>query len=145
MTKGNGAAELDLQDLDIKSIANAGTWLTLRHPTNRKPLTMRVKIAGIDSNVYQKKTFELARRRQEETADGSGPARLSAEDIHERNLELVAACVLGWENVKERGQVLEFKGEASAIDLFKRFDWIYEQVNLAIAERANFLPGSGRS
>lgn len=136
--------DIDLAELDTKAGANEGFWLTLRHPISHRPLVQRLRLLGADSDRYQQKLYELQRRRQQELASGAAE-RLSPEDIHARAVELVAAVTAGWDALKFNGEDLRYEGEASAAKLYRDFPWVYEQANLAVVQRANFLPGSAKS
>jgi hypothetical protein len=132
---------IELSALDTRAGANAGFWLKLRHPVTHALLPgLRLKMLGMDSDRYQAKASELLRRRQEELARGA-PQRITPEEHEERARELLAEAVVGWEGVKIDGKVVEFS-EARRLEILKRFPWIYEQANLAVVDRGNFLPGS---
>jgi hypothetical protein len=132
---------IELSALDTRAGANAGFWLKLRDPVKGKPLPARLKLLGMDSDRYRAKSHELQRRRQEELAQDP-KARLTPDEIEARSMEIVAACTVGWEGLKHKGEALAFKDEASALELYRGWPWIFDQAQLAVLDRANFLPGS---
>ncbi len=132
---------LELEALDTRAGANAGFWLRLREPGKGKPVPARLRLLGMDSDRYREKSWELQRRRQQEAAEDPA-GRLTPQQVEERTRELVAACTVGWEGLRVKGEELKYSGEPSAIELFRRWPWIFEQAHAAILDRANFLPGS---
>lgn len=130
----------DLAALDIGAGAEAGFELQLRHPASRELLPMYITLRGQDSATWREVQRELERRRME-TAQRRGVPVVAA-DIEDDTIELLARTTLGWRGeFTLEGQVLEFS-TARAVDVYRRFLWIREQVAAAGANRANFLPGS---
>lgn len=96
-----------------------------------------IRVVGIDSDVYQGKTNEIQRRRIDEAA--SGRRSLDTPEQRESDaLDLLVAATISW-----RGDdaMAEFSpGEARRI--YNDYRSIAEQIDRAIADRRNFLPGA---
>lgn len=132
--------EIDLAALDTRAGANQGFWLQLRHPATNVPIPPRLQLLGMDSDRYRAKSAELMRRRQDELARGARE-RLTPEELQSRNIELLAEVTAGWEGLRLDGEPYVF-APGKAAELYTRWPWIYEQANVAVTDRANFLPGS---
>lgn len=130
----------DLGALDTRRGGEQGCELQLKHPASGALLPCWVRVRGYDADSYQKKLQEQQASRLERLP-GHKP---SVQEINEQSLELAATLVAGWRGVSLDGEPLEYT-EAAAVKLLKRFPWIREQVEVAAADRGNFLPGSASS
>src|SRR4051812_31372333 len=96
---------MDLSELDTQAGANAGFELELKHPTRREPLGVFITVRGADSDAYQAKAREIARRRLENMAKGEKTA--SPEQVQAESLEMLGAATIGWKNVQLDGKALD--------------------------------------
>jgi hypothetical protein len=134
---------MDLSTLDTRKGSDSGFELQLLHPTTREPLDAFITVLGKDGDAYQQKSAEIKRRRLGRLARGVESA--AAVDLAEAEArELLAACTNGWKGIARDGQEIAFS-ESAAVRLYADFEWIYEQVDAAIHNRANFLPGVSKT
>lgn len=140
--QGNG---LDLSSLDTQKGAGEGFRFELRHPKTNEPLTgWWIHVLGSDSESYQEQLREF-RRRRADILKRNLRASYTPEEAEAEGLELLASATRGWsDKLTLDGAPLQFSQDA-AKKLYARFPWIKEQVDAAVADRANFLPGNGTS
>jgi hypothetical protein len=62
----------------------------------------------------------------------------TVEVIEQENMDLLAVCTVGWKGVVDEGQTLDFN-EANVRKIYKKYPWIYDQVNEAIGTLELFL------
>ena len=123
----------DLSDIDTATACEGGAVLHLVHPTTGAKLGMTITLAGTDSPTYVQAQRALVNKRMR-----SRGAKLTADQIDEDNADLIAACVLDWTGVVEKGAALDCT-RANAKSLFLRFPWVKEQASEFMSDRANFL------
>lgn len=140
--QGNG---LDLSALDTKKGAEEGFRIELRHPKTNEPLVgWWIHVLGSDSDTYQNQLREFQRLRAD-VFKRNMRVTYTPEERENEGLELLAAATRGWsDKLMLDGAPLQFSQDA-AKKLYARFPWIKEQVDAAVADRANFLPGNGTS
>jgi hypothetical protein len=134
---------IDLASLDTISGANAGYELELRHPATKAPLGIFITVLGSDSDTFKELMHDRvndAIRKGALVRQGKDPEIKSSEQLDQEELELLAACTIGFRNIKLDGKILEFS-KKNAYDLYRRMPWIKDQVNKAIANVENFIKG----
>jgi len=115
--------------------ADDGEWLELEHPKTGQPLGIRIKLLGVDSDVYQKQVRKNNDRRFKKRR-----FKLTADEVEAENVELLVAVTKEWENMIEHGQPVEFNAaNVRRIYTDKKYSWIREQVDEFAGDRANFL------
>ena len=130
---------IDLNDLNLTEKAEQGADMVLEHPVTGEPLSqdgkpITIKLAGTDSSAYRKKQRTLQNNRLQKLSRGKKILGSSeAEDC-----DLLAACTLGWSGITEGGKAIPHS-HAAAAALYIKHGWIREQVDLFIADRANFF------
>lgn len=142
---------MDLSKLDMREGADDGRWLQLTHPVTQELLwddekkktgPVRIRLLGADSKKHRSKEYAARNRRLKQMGRGGKRgglmAGVTAEGLEEDATEVMVACTLGWENIQLAGQPLEFTPDA-ARSLYSEHEWIREQVDEFIADRANFL------
>ncbi len=134
---GNVAATEDEgQILEIHD--HRGAPLTFTAPDGtEKPVTVRV--AGTYSKVYRR-AQEMLRERQIRQRR----AKLTGEAVTRQSVELVAACILGWDGFFNAGQPLAYERE-NVIEVLTRAPWIREQVEEAMVDHEGFFTSSSSS
>lgn len=132
---------IDLSTLDTRAGANAGAPVVLTHPVTGAELPATVLIHGHDSDAYREAQISIQRDRLARMARQRGTPP-DPEEVNAEALQLLAACVQGWEGLQQNGQPLAYTGTASALALLQAFPWIREQVDAAVHRRENFLQGS---
>lgn len=143
---------MDLSKLDTVSAAAEGATLHLKHPVTGVPLLdeslksdehpdgapVTITLLGVDSPEYQALDRRLRNRRLAETGRRGAQVKLTAEQIDNEAVQMLAALTVGWQNVGFGETKLEFSREAAA-SLYKKVPWIREQVDEFVADRGNFL------
>lgn len=138
----------DLSQFDTVSGANEGANLELRGPDGKRLLTdngkpWTITVCGADSDRYRKAQRRLTNRRLAQS-QGKRNAKLSAEELEEDAIWMLAECTTGWFGLVLDGQPLDCTVDNAAM-VYTRFPWIKEQVDTFIAERENFLPHAANS
>lgn len=123
----------DLSTLNVVEAANKGTVVDITHPVSGEVLGIKITVAGSDSDIYRKAQRQILNKRLAQRA-----VKTKAEEIENESLELLVKCTLGWEGVEEAGAPIPFSAEA-ARSLYKKYPWLREQVDTAIADRSLFL------
>lgn len=128
---------MDLNRFDTKTKANAGIEFALNDLRTGKPTDAKFRIVGSDSEHFQRLKAERSRKvakRLQET----GAEALTPEEMDEMACEMLAACTLGWSGLNHDGKPVPFSTE-KAKEVYSQYPAIRDQINLAIADRANFL------
>lgn len=125
--------KFDLAQLDLTAKSNDGEWLELEHPVTGEPLGIKIKLAGVDSDIYKKQLRKLQDRRLRK-----GLRTITAEEFEEEQLQLLVACTLDWKGMIYEGKELEPTKENIRM-IYEKFGWIREQVDNFIGDRRNFL------
>jgi len=131
--------------LKLAEAATAGAKLALRHPVTNLPLEDDGKpvcliLAGKDSAQYRKAALALERRYQEDARRMRGAFQVTPEQRRANELSLLVAVTLGWENAELGGETTFTPELARA--LYEQQDWVREQADAFVDDRANFLPAS---
>jgi hypothetical protein len=143
---------MDLKDLDTTAACEHGFELELLHPITGKPLGMFVTVLGRDSDVFTKVQNDQARVRMQKAQRMGQKATFTLEDIDRETIDLLAACTVSWRRIVsdggQKGQEVKTLlvdgselecNKANAVQLYTRFKWVREQVDVAVMDRANFL------
>lgn len=124
---------LDLAQLDTEVLSDEGTWLDLEHPVTGEVLSARIKLAGIDSKIYQKQT-----RKNQDKRLKRFKFKTSSSELENERLALLVAITLDWKDVAENGQALDPTPE-NIRHVYNKYAWIKEQVDAFAGDRANFI------
>lgn len=117
--------------------------IELYHPTTNEPLmdkdgkAMFVEVYGQDSALYKKAAHEQQNRRIAKASRSGGRINMTSEQITVEAKELVVACVKAW-NIEVGGEVPPCK-EDKVREVFDAFPWVYDQVDIGMANRRNFM------
>lgn len=140
----------DLTDLNFADTADQGATMTVMHPVKRTPLIavdgkpIGIRLVGIDSDIYQKNNFQGRDANVEELRRR---AKFSSASDHYKGGKLLAKCTLDWHGIvqgwidgSKDNTVASFSYE-NALALYNNrgVNWLREQVDEFIADRANFL------
>lgn len=128
---------MDLSKLDLTASANQGAWITLKHPATGEDLSAKIKVVGKDSTKFQQLTEEFRRKTLEDMKSNKNMQQ-RMESAQEHSDAVLVACTLDWQDVMLEGEVLPFT-PSNVEMVYKRFGWIKEQIDTAIADRSNFL------
>lgn len=103
---------------------------------------VRVLIHGKDSEVFKRQQALVANKRLAEQAASKGkpaaPKNVDFDALEQEMREAIAACIAGWENLEYDGGKLPYS-PTNALRLVTELPWLAEQVDRAIADRANFI------
>ena len=131
---------MDLTKLNLSTASAEGVQMELLHPVTEVSFDppIHITVVGMDSDRYQKIQREATNKRLKK-AQHRGRVRLqvTAEELEQESIELLAKCILGWENIEWEGEPLKF-----SLDNAKKLvsvQWIREQLDAFIGDRANFL------
>lgn len=128
---------MDLAALDLTKASNDGAWITLKHPATGEDLSGRIKIVGKDSTKFTQLSEEYKRKTLDDMKSNKTMAQ-RMESAQEQSDAILVACTLDWDGMMLDGKDLPFT-EANVKMVYSRFNWIKEQIDVAIANRANFL------
>jgi hypothetical protein len=125
--------------LDLDATESSETAeVTIMHPTNGMPTTMKFVLAGSDSSVYMRYDRESTDRRLK--AAQQGIRGLDAEAMEKEAVELLVACTLGWNGVTRGAKEWPFSQEnARALYSDQKFRWLRNQVDRSIGDRRLFI------
>jgi hypothetical protein len=131
---------IDLTTIDTVKGSNEGFDVKIFHPGTLVDLDIVISVLGKDSDEFQKVTRSQQKRRLAKVSKGGFRvnAPLSAEEIEQDGIDLLAACTVGWKGVIIDQKEIPFSKE-NAANLYVRFPWIKEQVDTAVGDRANFI------
>jgi len=131
---------MDLTELKLASADSEGVKMELYHPIDETSFDppVFITVVGMDSDVYQKAQLEL-RNRQFKKMQKRNRLRfeMTAEETEQNAIDLLARCIMGWENIEWGGKPLPFSYENAKKLLGE--NWIREQVDTFIGDRANFM------
>jgi len=114
-----------------------GRWFELVDPVTGKPVGIRLKIVGPDSQTQRRATLKLA----DELADmADGDGMVSGEARETCRLKNLARCVTDWEILEDSSPV-PF-GFANVLRLLKAAQWVQVQVDALASDRAAHRVGS---
>ena len=136
---------MDLSNYNVEKMAEQGAWMELENPedgsvlqTDEKPV--RIKLLGTDSKTWRNKNREYQRQRiarMARTRSKNIDYSMSDEDA----CQMLAECTVEWEGIQENGEAIEFSVDA-AYDLYMKYVWMREQVDVFVGDRANFFPAA---
>ena len=131
---------MDLATLDSVKAANEGAAMEVLHPTSNVPLKddqdnpITITLIGQDSDkVKKRQRLEMNKRLK-----AGRRSTMTAEELEEQGLELLAFCTVSWNGIKLDGQLLDCTAD-NAMKVYKRVPWLREQVDSFVGDRANFL------
>ena len=133
---------MDLASLTIVDDAEEGGWLTVQSPSGGDLLydeknPVRIRLKGRDSSTYRQSERVIRDKRIDSLRNQQN---WDAKDQDNESLELLSACFIDWEGVFDNGDPLECTPE-NARRLMRAAPFIFEQVDLFVADRANFTRG----
>lgn len=128
---------MDLAQLDLTKSSNEGAWITLRHPATGEDLSAKIKVIGKDSTKFQQLNEEYRRKTLEEMKSNK-TMQHRLEEAQKNSDNILVECTVDWQDVMLEGELLPFTPKNVAM-VYERFSWIKEQIDVAIADRSNFL------
>lgn len=131
---------LELSTVDTATFGELGYPMRLLHPGTGKPTKAVITVRGHDSPTYQAKKHEMMRANIERARNKDAVER-TPEEVDQDGIGILVNSTIGWTGLKLDGVDYPYS-EANARALYKKYRWIYEQVDKAVHNRANFLKGS---
>lgn len=108
--------------------------IKLKHPVSGSIIDdVEISITGHDSATFKN---AIKARAKAQIARKKGDVDFEAND--KESIELLATCTTGWCGISEGGKELPFSF-ANAVYIYTKYNWIREQVDIAIGDRANFF------
>jgi hypothetical protein len=130
----SNAFSLDLDATEYSETAE----VTIAHPTNGMPTTMKFIVAGADSAVYM--AYDRAATDRRLAAAQQGIRGMDAATIEKEAVEILVTCTLGWKGVTRGGKDWPFSPEnVRALYTDPKFRWLRNQVDRAIGDRKLFI------
>lgn len=141
---------MSLSALQTSSAANEGRVMLVLHPSTRVPLKdaagseVWIRLRGKDSDAF----IEAERKARERNIENlQNRVKFSAAEADRISAETMAACTVEWSGVPT-GWVERSDDDApiafspgAALKLYENpgVDWLFEQADKFVADRANFL------
>lgn len=134
---------MDLAKLDTVKGAEEGAAMEVLNPAdgtvlrddNGEPIT--IWLLGSDSEkVRKRQRLEINKRLKR-----GNRSRMTAEELEEDGLNLLAFCTVSWKGIVLDGEAPVCSAEA-ARKVYDRLPWLREQVDAFVGDRANFLKAS---
>jgi hypothetical protein len=119
---------MNLFDLDLKSDAEAGFKMLVKHPVTNKDTDCTISVVGSDSKVYRKARADSIREAMKKGGD---------IDTDEASAEIYAKCITGWIGMSGPDGEIKYS-EEKALELLMRFSWLCDQLGIVIESRLNF-------
>jgi len=118
--------------------AKETTTMCLKNPNTGKDIPgVTFEVYGRDSDVFRSAKLKLDRARAKKF-QGSRRFNVDPADVEQEGLHLLAACIAGWTGVVLNGEELPYSRE-NALKLITEVPEVYEQVDLFVGDRGNFL------
>lgn len=125
----------DLSQLD----AAATAVVEIYHPITKLPLGLTITVASTDSDIFKKASMAQQNKRLKLMTRGRriGNA-MTAEEMEEESLDLLATCSLAWDGFLNVTTPVPFSKE-EVKGVYRKHTFIREQMDEAMADRALFL------
>ena len=134
--------KVDLSSIDTVAGSNEGFDVQIYHPGTNVDLGIVITVLGKDSDEFLKVSRTQSKKRMAKMAKGGfRNTSISIEEVEQDGIELLAACTKAWAGMVENGKDIVCTA-SNAVDVYTRYPWIREQVDIAIGDRANFIKGS---
>jgi hypothetical protein len=136
---------MDFDIFDTSTKANEGVEIAINR-ADGEPSGLFITVKGMDSEEYRHEQDVQARRRMKKIAQkGRAATDAIADDTRENSLDLVVTCSASWRH--ESGAPMPFdigKDKAKARAFYEKYPLVWDQVQVAIADRVNFTKASAK-
>lgn len=124
---------MDFGKLDTRKSCSQGAVMQVMHPATGLPIEgCTITLMGKDSDEYRKRILQVRRR----SAHNQG--KLDIDKTDNDAMQARVACTLSWTGFEENGKIFDPLPE-NFLYFYEKYDWLVEQVDSFIMERANFL------
>jgi hypothetical protein len=117
----------------VENKSNEGVWINIDDVNGVQIEGVRVKILGIDSDAYKKKQRQITDKRI-----NNRKMKITSAELESEGLSLIASCVVEWEGVEDNDGAVVCN-ESNVRKFLSENTFIKEQIDAAIADRANFI------
>lgn len=142
--------DFDFDALDTKTPSENGVDMPLRDlkgepMTDKTGKPVLIRLRGPDSDTYRRMTRHQVRKRLDRAAKGvtlddDAEAAQNETDA----IDIMAACTVSWQGINDKaGQPIACTPE-NAVELYRRYPTVRDQVDLFVSSRANFSPVSSK-
>lgn len=129
-----------LSSFDTVTRSNAGVEMQLKDLRSGKPSGAFITVLGTDGDTFRAIREERSRMLADRAAAGES-VQISDAERTDMLCDMLARCTLGWRGIdSEDGNPMPPYSYSVAYSLYKMYPAIREQVNVFVAERANFAP-----
>lgn len=133
---------LDLAKTNISEMSEKGHRFELVIPEVNKPTGAFLTVRGDNSKTvkeFARKQFEAMQAKAKQARKrGKDADDLSLAEAEEMAIESAYCRLIGWENIGNKGKVLEFSEEA-AKEVLKEHPWIRQAILDEAALLSNFV------
>lgn len=123
----------DIFDLYTVDAHGDGAEMQVKGPDGVK-LDMFITFVGVDSDKWDEIQREYRPKQLEALKDSD------TRIINRIRAEMMSKAALGWRGVESKGETIDFTVE-KLTELFINAPYIWDQANLFIADRVNFIKG----
>lgn len=117
----------------VENKCNEGIWINIDDVNGVQIEGVRIKILGIDSDAYKKKQRQITDKRI-----NNRKMKITSAELEAEGLSLITACVTAWEGIEDGEGAIECT-ESNVRKFLSEQIYIKEQLDTAIADRANFI------
>ena len=130
---------MDLANLDFGKNPEITAVMTVIHPITGEEMfqedgaPVTVTLLGMESSVAKRVTKARAQKQLNKRNQ-----KVDLDEAREFTISLQAKLITASQGLKENGQDLDLTDQATAIDVLTRYNWLREQIDEFITDRANF-------
>lgn len=140
--------DFDLDALDTKTPSENGVDMPLKdlagvQMKDKDGKAVSICLKGPDSDTYRRMTRAQIRKRFDrngEKLDDDAEAESNENDA----IEIMAACTVRWSGINDKAGAAIPCNPKNAVELYKRYPTIRDQVDMFVSARANFSPVSSK-
>lgn len=125
--------KLKLQDLAARAID-----VELHHPVSNEPIGVSIRVVGKNSRQFKNKFYETVALAEKDLKEATKADQLKIAE--QRSVELIAACVVGWEDQEFFGGPYTPE-RAFELLVQPELAWVKDQLEKAIVEDSSFFVG----
>lgn len=132
---------MKLSKFDTKTKAEKGVEIELKDIATGEGSGIFFTILGTDSDAFRDAELERSRDMLAMSKKRGKDYKPSREEIDDGVCKILAACTVGWRGLEDDdGEPIPFSTKA-AEELYQKYPRIRDQINVAMADPANFLMG----
>lgn len=133
----------NFDDLDTKTAAETGVEVEILKADGDSS-GMWITVLGVDSSQFQKlrDKFDRIRVRQMAKA-GRNAVDAIYNSAKDNDYELIAECTVGWRH-ESMDMPFDVSDKDALVGFYKKYPLVYDQVRVAVNDRALFTKGSAK-